>query len=453
MPQPRRLHSRFPLRARIRCQVKDTERQFEALTRDISVGGLFIVHDPSSVPPGSELEIQLPTGDGQLVVAARVVRVLSGAAVVEPGMGVQFERVSEDQSRALAALVQEAQRHDDRCRIPKPAGRMEDGCAPNDPIHDYLLKFMDGTNPPELIAERSGLDVDSVVETIHEMLQLDIIELVPAAHAYDGSRPNVATADAAALDRLSSRSSVKGESFRPISIDAGVSSLIEATAAALGEQNDYELLGVTAAATAEEVRAAFLERYQRFQAHASEGVRMSRYGRKLEAVLKHLADANATLSSPVARAEYDQYLAGCALLEASDSGKHAVAADERAALWEQRARYEEKRRHTERAADSWVRVYEVRPNDLESVQKAASLILEAKLGVRRAQSLAERAVNLAPNNSYNHRLLARVYLESGLRLRARKELQTAADLERHGAVRSPAPPKPNRDGDAGPEAD
>lgn len=40
--------------------------------------------------------------------------------------------------------------------------------------------------------------------------------------------------------------------------------------------------------------------------------------------------------------------------------------------------------------------YEMRPNDLESVQKAASLILEAELGVKRAQSLAERAVSLAP---------------------------------------------------------
>jgi hypothetical protein len=40
----------------------------------------------------------------------------------------------------------------------------------------------------------------------------------------------------------------------------------------------------------------------------------------------------------------------------------------------------------------------VRPNDRHCVQKAAFLILEAKLGMRPAQALAEHALSLAPND-------------------------------------------------------
>jgi hypothetical protein len=68
--------------------------------------------------------------------------------------------------------------------------------------------------------------------------------------------------------------------------------------------------------------------------------------------------------------------------------------------------------------------------------------LEAKRELRRAQTFAavERAALLEPDNPLNHRLLARILVESGLRLRARQEPQLAADLEKA----RPRPPSDRR---------
>jgi hypothetical protein len=162
------------------------------------------------------------------------------------------------------------------------------------------------------------------------------------------------------------------------------------------------------------------------------------YGQALEVIRQRLVDAHATLSSPTARAEYDEYRGCCDLLAKVDAAQVVMSENELAALWERRARHEERRRDDAAAANSWCRVYELRPLDLQCIQKAACLILEAKLGVRRAQSLAQQAVELAPTDSYNHRLLARVYLESGLRMRARRELQKAAELERGADCSAPS---------------
>ncbi len=439
MGQRRRLDSRFPLRENVRFRQKGSDRLIESVTRDISARGLFIVHASRSIWPGAELELHLPCAEGRVaLVQARVTHVVRSpahAVGAEPGLGVQFENLSADQADDIAALVKRAQANDARCRIPRLASVSERRPEQLDPIHEYVLKFIDGAKPPEELAHLTGMDVDAVVEELHDLRQLGVIELVSPDR---GDREGLGNVDESEpdLDRFCARTSIRAKSLRAPLAESGCSALVDTTATAMAQRDDYAVLGVARTATPEQIRTAFVTRYSHFDADNADEQRLGVYGQALEVIRQRLVDAHATLCSASARAEYDEYRSCCDVLTKFDAGKSALSHEELGTLWERRARYEEKRRDHAAAANSWCRLYELRPLDLQCIQKAASLILEAKLGVRRALALAQQAVELAPTEPYNHRLLARVYLESGLRMRARKELQKAVELERGGDKRT-----------------
>jgi curved DNA-binding protein CbpA len=104
-----------------------------------------------------------------------------------------------------------------------------------------------------------------------------------------------------------------------------------------------------------------------------------------------------------------------------------------APTYEQQARYEAKHQRWRQAARSWMKVCRAKPADPECHLGAAEALMRAKSDLRKARDLAQRAVELAPTDARARRLLGHIYLEAGLHLNARRELEAAAALNRHDA--------------------
>jgi curved DNA-binding protein CbpA len=101
-----------------------------------------------------------------------------------------------------------------------------------------------------------------------------------------------------------------------------------------------------------------------------------------------------------------------------------------AATFEQQAQYETKQQRWKQAARSWLKVCRGRPNDAECHRAAAEALLAQKADLRKARDLAQRAVDLAPKDARARRILGHVFLEAGMHLNARRELEVAAGLNR-----------------------
>lgn len=93
------------------------------------------------------------------------------------------------------------------------------------------------------------------------------------------------------------------------------------------------------------------------------------------------------------------------------------------------AAYEESREQWSAAALSWAMVADGRPDDPEPPRRAAVCLLKAKSDLHQARAYAEEAVVLAPSSAEARVVLARVFLEAGMRLNARRELAVASTLD------------------------
>jgi curved DNA-binding protein CbpA/Tfp pilus assembly protein PilZ len=101
-----------------------------------------------------------------------------------------------------------------------------------------------------------------------------------------------------------------------------------------------------------------------------------------------------------------------------------------ASTFEQQAQYETKQQRWKQAARSWLKVCRGRPNDAECHRAAAEALLAQKADLRKARDLAQRAVELSPKDARARRVLGHVFLEAGMHLNARRELEVAAGLNR-----------------------
>ena len=97
--------------------------------------------------------------------------------------------------------------------------------------------------------------------------------------------------------------------------------------------------------------------------------------------------------------------------------------------YEKQARYEEKQGQWAKAAASWERVLEGRPEDAAAARSAAEALLRCNGDLHKAQRFAQQAVDAAPSTVANVVVLARVHLAAGLKLNARRELEKAVKLD------------------------
>jgi Tfp pilus assembly protein PilZ len=96
-----RHHHRYCCRLRVRC--KNPELAFDSLTRDICVGGVFVITD-HLLPLNSSIDLEI-TGDGPepaIHCRGRVAWVNAGQVeTFPPGFGVEFLEGEEQMIRRL----------------------------------------------------------------------------------------------------------------------------------------------------------------------------------------------------------------------------------------------------------------------------------------------------------------------------------------------------------------
>jgi tetratricopeptide (TPR) repeat protein len=98
------------------------------------------------------------------------------------------------------------------------------------------------------------------------------------------------------------------------------------------------------------------------------------------------------------------------------------------------AAYEDRAEQWVDAAKSWQRVIRGRPGDARAYERAANALCKSKGDLHLAVQLAQRAVQLEPANADYKIALATVFIEAGLLLNARRELEAAAQLSPRNAT-------------------
>jgi Flp pilus assembly protein TadD len=100
-----------------------------------------------------------------------------------------------------------------------------------------------------------------------------------------------------------------------------------------------------------------------------------------------------------------------------------------AANYAEQAAYEERHQKWAAAAISWQKVVDGRPDEASCHWRCAKAMLESSGDPKRAVRLAQRAVELEPNNAFAVRTLGRAFMAAGLGLNAKRELERAIALD------------------------
>jgi Flp pilus assembly protein TadD len=104
-------------------------------------------------------------------------------------------------------------------------------------------------------------------------------------------------------------------------------------------------------------------------------------------------------------------------------------AEKLATNYEEQAKFEAKNGKWGSAALSWAKVCEGRPDDATAHRHAAHALFKAGGDLRGAQKYAQQAVFLAPDEIEGRILLTQIYMTIGLKLNAKRELDTATKLD------------------------
>ena len=149
--------------------------------------------------------------------------------------------------------------------------------------------------------------------------------------------------------------------------------------------------------------------------HLAEGLRAERDGKLVEAV-------NALSVARAVEGERED------VIREHDRLKNLLAV-ELAETYTKQARYEEQLGKWGQAALSWARVCEGRPTDLVAHRRTAEALLRTNGDLHQARAYAQRAVEMAPDDSKSRAVLGRVFIAAGLKLNAKRELEIAAKLD------------------------
>jgi curved DNA-binding protein CbpA len=118
-----------------------------------------------------------------------------------------------------------------------------------------------------------------------------------------------------------------------------------------------------------------------------------------------------------------------------EAAKAAILAGEQVLVetYLRQAKYEDQAEHWQDAARSWQRVVRTRPQDAHAHERAAHAIARSGGDLHLAAQLGTKAVALEPENFEYKTTLAVVYIEAGLFLNARRELEAALQLSPRNA--------------------
>jgi uncharacterized protein (TIGR02266 family) len=90
----------------VRIDYSTVDEMFSEFTRDINEGGLFI-ETGKPHEPGTEvaMHFRLPGSGNVLRTIGRVVRVSSGGPGIPPGMGIEFDELTDADRKVIDRIV------------------------------------------------------------------------------------------------------------------------------------------------------------------------------------------------------------------------------------------------------------------------------------------------------------------------------------------------------------
>jgi curved DNA-binding protein CbpA len=277
-------------------------KRFQA--KDISNGGLFIRSE--EVPEiFSELQIRvvLPWG-GDLRVMGRAVHVLDEVHAkerdAEAGVGIEFLDLTGAERKVVQQLVAWARAGDPgRC---VPILNADAAATEVNPMLGYVLTAVDGIRDLHDISDKLQL---APTATESMLIQLNDLGVV---HLGDSATVALLSLRASSASRAGNSSPAPSGSYeesekqdRPSQVDLGA---VEKMCGRLSEDH-YSFLGVSTAASAGEVRAAYLALSKRFHPEIAPPGAVQR---KLHEIFDRLTEAYSALSSSSLRKQYDAYL-------------------------------------------------------------------------------------------------------------------------------------------------
>jgi uncharacterized protein (TIGR02266 family) len=90
----------------VRIDYSTVDEFFSEFTRDINEGGLFIETEKPR-PAGTEvtMHFQVPGSRDGIQTVGRVVRISSGDAQMPPGMGIEFDELTDEDQTVINSIV------------------------------------------------------------------------------------------------------------------------------------------------------------------------------------------------------------------------------------------------------------------------------------------------------------------------------------------------------------
>lgn len=320
-------------------------------------------------------------------------------------------------------------------RIPRLVPDADVMSLPLSTVEGFVLSRVDGKATVEDIAMMSGVEGKRLLPILERLAELGAVEL-PWDERAKARRVRASAKPSASRDAPRYAAAELEEAG--VEITYAVRRRILDGFYDLEDKDHYALLGVAPTADRTEIRTAYFELARVFHPDSQFGKELGGFKQKMEIVFRRLAEAYEVLRRANKRAEYDEYLvlarATREQQKAATRASRTMKATKRASRdladsYEKQARYEEKSGNWKAAAESWTRASDARADDVVAARSAAEAMLRGHLDLRRAQKYAQKAVRLAETDVHSLTVLARVYLEAGLRPQAQRELEKAAKLD------------------------
>jgi type IV pilus assembly protein PilZ len=90
----------------VRVDYATVDELFSEFTRDINEGGLFIeTEKPRSIGTEVTMRFNLPGSEDGIETVGRVVRISSGDELSPPGMGIEFDDLTDEDRTRINALI------------------------------------------------------------------------------------------------------------------------------------------------------------------------------------------------------------------------------------------------------------------------------------------------------------------------------------------------------------
>lgn len=96
----------------VRVEYKTIDELFSEFARNINEGGLFVeTEQPPEIGSPISLQFRIPGAPEPIAAEGRVMRVTDGLGDEPPGMGIQFERLSDHAQDIINELVRGLRTH------------------------------------------------------------------------------------------------------------------------------------------------------------------------------------------------------------------------------------------------------------------------------------------------------------------------------------------------------